>query len=81
MQGHLDQTLTEAAHELQGQYATSVADYETIREHILEMADLLSSGIMRQFPKRFRRREFRAGGPVSRAEECTSTGTLSRPSP
>jgi hypothetical protein len=54
MQGHLDQTLTEAAHELQGQYATSVADYETIREHILEMADLLSSGIMRQFPKRFR---------------------------
>ncbi|MGH8940467.1 MAG: hypothetical protein ACRDV2_14145 [Actinomycetes bacterium] len=53
MAGHLEQTLAEAAHELQGQYAAGVLDYEMIHEHILEMADLLSSGIMRQFPKRF----------------------------
>jgi hypothetical protein len=54
MRAHLDQTLTEASHELTGEYAKSVADYEEIQTHILAMADLLSSGIMRQFPHRFR---------------------------
>jgi hypothetical protein len=54
MRTHLDQTITEASHELTGDYAASVADYEAIQAHILDMADLLSSGIMRQFPKRFR---------------------------
>jgi hypothetical protein len=54
MRTHLDQTLTEAAHELGGDHAASVADYEAIHHHILAMADLLSSGIMRQFPHRFR---------------------------
>jgi hypothetical protein len=54
MRTHLDQTLTEAAHELGGDHAASVADYEAIQAHILSMADLLSSGIMRQFPRRFR---------------------------
>jgi hypothetical protein len=32
----------------------SVTDYEAIHLHNLAMADLLSSGIMRQFPGRFR---------------------------
>jgi hypothetical protein len=54
MKAHLDQTLAEAAHELNGQYAESVADYEEIHRHILAMADQLSSGIIRQFPQRFR---------------------------
>lgn len=54
MKAHLDQTLTEAAHELGGDYAASVADYEEVHAHILMMADLLSSGIMRQFPRHFR---------------------------
>jgi hypothetical protein len=54
MRAHLDQTLAEAAHELAGDYAASVADYEEIHAHILMMADLLSSGIMRQFPRHFR---------------------------
>ena len=54
MKAHLDQTLAEAAHELAGDYAASVADYEVVHAHILGMADLLSSGIMRQFPHRFR---------------------------
>jgi hypothetical protein len=52
MRMHLDQTLTEAAVELGGDYAASVAAYEQVHEHILEMADLLSDGIMRQFPSR-----------------------------
>jgi hypothetical protein len=50
MRTHLDQTLTEATHELTGDYPASVADYDEIQEHILDMADLLSSGIARQFP-------------------------------
>ena len=53
MRGHLDQTLDEASHELGGKYAASVADYERIHRHILHMADALSTGIMRAFPKRF----------------------------
>jgi len=53
MKAHLDQTLAEAAHELGGAYAASVADYEEIHLHILGMADLLSSGLIRQFPGKF----------------------------
>lgn len=54
MRTHLDTTLTEADHELRGDYAASVADYEAVHRHILAMADLLSSGVIRQFPGRFR---------------------------
>jgi hypothetical protein len=54
MKTHLDQTLVEASAELTGDYAGSVASYEQIHHHILEMADLLSSGIMRQSPDQFR---------------------------
>jgi len=54
MRVHLDQTLSEATHELTGDYVKSVADYAQIQTHLLAMADQLSSGIMRQFPQRFR---------------------------
>ncbi len=54
MREHLDRTLAEAAHELHGQYAASVTDYEAIHAHILMMADQLSSGVIAQFPSRFR---------------------------
>ena len=54
MKTHLDQTLAEAQDELTGHYAASVADYEEIHHHILEMADLLSNGIMKAFPQDFR---------------------------
>ena len=54
MKTHLDQTLAEAAHELHGQHAASVTDYEGIHAHILMMADQLSAGIIAQFPSRFR---------------------------
>jgi hypothetical protein len=53
MKTHLDQTLAEAQHRLQGNFAADVRDYEAIHRHILAMADTLSSGIMRQFPQRF----------------------------
>jgi hypothetical protein len=53
MKTHLDQTLAEAAHELAGEYAASVADYEDVHNHILAMADVLSSGLIGQFPSHF----------------------------
>ena len=53
MKTHLDQTLAEAVAELGADYPASVAAFEAIHLHILDMADLLSSGIMGQFPRRF----------------------------
>jgi hypothetical protein len=53
MKEHLDQTLAEAQDELSGNYTASITDYEAIHLHILALADLLSSGIMHQFPSRF----------------------------
>ena len=54
MKDHLDQTLGEAAHRLGGNFAADIRDYEHIHRHILRMADAISNGIMRQFPRRFR---------------------------
>jgi hypothetical protein len=54
MRTHLDQTLAEAAHELGGDYAASVTDYEAVHAHILAMADMLSAGIIGQFPSKVR---------------------------
>jgi hypothetical protein len=54
MREHLDETLQEATDRLQGKFAADIRDYEAVHHHILEMADMLSSGIMKQFPARFR---------------------------
>jgi hypothetical protein len=37
-----------------GDFAADVRDYDAVHRHILEMADTLSDGIIRHFPKRFR---------------------------
>jgi hypothetical protein len=54
MRVHLDQTLREAADELGGKYAAGVREDDHVHKHILKMADMLSSGIIAQFPGRFR---------------------------
>jgi hypothetical protein len=54
MKGHLDQTLSEAVNRLTGKYDADVRDYDKIHRHILMMADTLSKGIIKQFPRRFR---------------------------
>jgi prophage DNA circulation protein len=54
MKEHLDQTLLEAQDRLQGRFAADVRDYDAVHRHILDMADTLSAGIMRQFPQCFR---------------------------
>ena len=53
MKTHLDQTLDEATHRLKGDYAADIKDYDMIVNHILMMADVLSDGIIKQFPKKF----------------------------
>ena len=54
MKTHLDQTLDEAVNRLHGKYAADIRDYDEIHHHILRMADTLSAGIIKQFPRRFR---------------------------
>ena len=53
MKTHLDQTLEEASDRIQGKYDEDIKDYDEIVAHILTMADLLSSGIVKQFPEKF----------------------------
>ena len=53
MKDHLDLTLEEAAAQLGGDYAASVAVYDEVETEILHMADMLSSGLIAQFPQEF----------------------------
>ncbi|HEX6116411.1 MAG TPA: hypothetical protein VFY99_04875 [Solirubrobacterales bacterium] len=53
MKKHLDDTLLEATQRLQGDHVAEVRTYDHIHDHILKMADALSSGIIAQFPEKF----------------------------
>lgn len=53
MKMHLDMTLAEATAQLQGKYTESIKEYDKVHEHILGLADLLSDGIIAQFPDKF----------------------------
>jgi hypothetical protein len=54
MHMHLKLTTEEAVAHLQGKWAADVAAYDKVHRHILHMSDLLASGIVAQFPNRFR---------------------------
>jgi hypothetical protein len=54
MHHHLDLTLQEAQARLKGDWAADIAAYDAVHQHILGMADVLSNGLVRQFPRKFR---------------------------
>jgi hypothetical protein len=53
MRTHLQLTTEEAVARLQGEWDADVAAYDEIHGHILHLADYLSDGIVKQFPRRF----------------------------
>ena len=54
MHMHLKLTTDEAVARLQGNWTADVAAYDKVHRHILHMSDMLSDGIVKQFPSRFR---------------------------
>jgi hypothetical protein len=53
MKTHLDQVIAQAVDELQGHYRASARAFGPYIRHILAMADMISGGIIKQFPGRF----------------------------
>jgi hypothetical protein len=53
MKEHLDQVIEQAVDELKGNYAADARAFAPYIRHILDMADMISGGIIRQFPGRF----------------------------
>jgi hypothetical protein len=51
---HLQLTTDEVVARLQGNWDADVAAYDRVHLHILGMSDVLSTGIVKQFPRRFR---------------------------
>ncbi|MFL5959991.1 MAG: hypothetical protein ACJ75G_06995 [Gaiellaceae bacterium] len=54
MRIHLDQVIALAVDQLKGNYKAAIGEYDVYIGHILDMADMLSTGIVQQFPARFR---------------------------
>jgi hypothetical protein len=54
MHEHLNQTTAEVQARLKGDWAADIAAYDRVHEQILRMADMLSDGIINQFPKKFK---------------------------
>jgi hypothetical protein len=53
MHMHLKLTTEEAVARLQGKWNADVAAYDKVVQHILHMSDMLTAGILEQFPARF----------------------------
>lgn len=51
---HLKLTTHEAVARLTGDFVADVRAYDEVHAQILGMADMLSAGIVSQFPRRFR---------------------------
>jgi hypothetical protein len=54
MHEHLDLTTAEVVAHLKGNWADDVAAYDKIHNQILQMADMLTTGIIKQYPARFK---------------------------
>ena len=54
MKVHLNQVIEQAVDELKGNYAADARAFAPYIRHILDMAGMISGGIIQQFPSRFR---------------------------
>ena len=54
MHDHLALTLAEAVAQIKGDYSASARAYDKVHVQILSMADMLTEGLMAQFPDKFR---------------------------
>jgi hypothetical protein len=50
---HLNQVIQQGVDELKGRYAADARAFGPYIRHILDMADMISGGVIRQFPGRF----------------------------
>jgi hypothetical protein len=50
---HLNQVIQQGVDELKGNYAADARAFAPYIRHILDMADMISAGIIRQFPGKF----------------------------
>lgn len=53
MRDHLNLTTKEAVARLHGDWAGDIKAYDDVHNQILRMADMLSQGIVNQFPNKF----------------------------
>ncbi|MEO6942288.1 MAG: hypothetical protein ABI124_04615 [Terrimesophilobacter sp.] len=53
MKEHITQTIGYATDVLTGNYAKAITDYDAAEAHMVQMADMLSMGIITQFPDKF----------------------------
>lgn len=60
---HLDLTAAEAVARLQANYSADVTAYDNVHGEILQMSDMLTDGIVSQFPNKFR------GGAVTKMSQ------------
>jgi hypothetical protein len=54
MRDHLSVATTEVQARLKGDWTADIAAYEKVHEEILHMTDMLSDGIIKQFPDKFK---------------------------